>query len=495
MASEGSYGLVIGGVEAGGTRGETTELLDPATNRPLARVVVGGSDDASHAMETALAAFEGSDWAGGDGARRARSLLRLAQLLEQQQEEFATLESRNMGKTLREARADVSYVVRTLEYVAGLADKVQGETIPVPGSRFNFTVREPLGVTVHIAPWNYPLLLAMRSVAPALAAGNAVVLKPASLTPLTAIRLARLAREAGIPDGILNVVSGPGGKLGEALVTDRRCRSVSFTGSGDVGRRIATLAAERLVPTTLELGGKSPVVVLPDADLDRAARGVALGIFGNAGQMCWAGSRLIVHESVRAPLLEKLRATAEGLRLGPGTEEGVEMGPLVSRDQEARVLAYVEEARGGGATVVTGGDKPSDPRLRDGNFVRPTVLADLSADTPAAREEIFGPVLSTFTFHDVDEAVRLANASPFGLFAAVWTRDLAHAHHLARRLEAGMVVVNEPPLTFPQSPFGGFKESGLGSEQGRRAVASFTRTKSVLLNVAVPKPKKPATRS
>ena len=487
MASEPTYGQVIGGVESLGT--DLGALLDPATNRPIARVALGTPDDAAHAMEAAQTAFSTSDWAGGDGARRSKALLRLAQLLERQQEEFAHLESRNMGKTLREARLDIGYVVRTLEYVSGLADKVQGETIPVPGSRFNYTVREPLGVTVHIAPWNYPLLLAMRSVAPALAAGNAAVLKPASLTPLTAIRLARLAKEAGIPDGILNVVNGPGGRLGEALVQDRRCRSVSFTGSGDVGHRIAALAAERLIPATLELGGKSPVLVLPDADLDRAARGVAFGIFGNAGQMCWAGSRLIVHESVRTAVLEKVRAIAEGLRLGPGTDEGVEMGPLVSREQESRVLEYVQAAREEGGKLLTGGDKPSEPRLREGNFVRPTVVADLPPTARPAREEIFGPVLTTFSFGELEEGVRLANESPYGLFAAVWTRDVAQAHHVASRLEAGMVVVNEPPLTFPQTPFGGFKESGLGSEQGLGTVASYTRTKSVLVNVALPKRK------
>jgi len=489
MSAEPAYGLVIGGGESAGARGETAELLDPSNNQPLAQVAVGGPEDAAHAMEAAQAAFERSDWAGGDGSRRAKALLRLAGLLEQQQEEFAVLESRNMGKTLREARFDIGYVVRTLEYVSGLADKVEGETIPVPGSRLAYTVHEPLGVTVHIAPWNYPLLLALRSVAPALAAGNAVVLKPASLTPLTAIRLGRLAKAAGIPDGILNVVNGPGGRLGEALVRDPRCRSVSFTGSGEVGRRIALLAAERLLPTTLELGGKSPVVVLPDADLDRAARGIGLGVFGNAGQMCWAGSRLIVHESVRAAVLEKLRAIAEGLKLGPGTEDAVEMGPLVSREQQASVLGYIEGARADGGTVVTGGGAPSEPRLRAGNFVLPTVVADLAPGARAAREEIFGPVLSTFSFRDVDEAVRLANETPYGLFAAVWTRDLAHAHHVARRLDAGMVVVNEPPTTFPQTPFGGFKESGVGSEQGSGVVARYTRTKSVLVNIAVPKKK------
>ncbi len=487
MAAETTYGLVIGGAESPGT--ETAELLDPATNRPFARVALGSADDAARAMEAAQAAFEGSDWAAGDGAKRSRALLRLAQLLEEQQEAFAVLESRNMGKTLREARIDVGFVVRTFEYVGGLADKIEGTTIPVPGSRIDYTVREPLGVTVHIAPWNYPLLLAMRSVAPALAAGNAAVLKPASLTPLTAIRLVRLARAAGIPDGILNVVPGPGGRLGEALIRDRRCRSVSFTGSGEVGRRIAQLAAERLIPATLELGGKSPVVVLPDADLDRAARAIALGIFGNAGQMCWAGSRLIVHRSVRDGVLARVRTIAEALRLGPGTEDGVEMGPLVSRDQAARVLQYVRAARDDGATLVTGGGAPDDPKLADGNYVRPTVVAELPPTSRVAREEIFGPVLSAFDFDDVDDAIRLANDTPYGLFAAVWTRDLALAHHVARRLDAGMVTVNEPPQTFPQTPFGGFKESGLGSEQGIGVVAGYTRTKNVLVNIGLPKRK------
>ncbi len=490
MAAAGSvYGLLIGGAEVPGARGETTELLDPATNRPVARVAVGSPDDATHAMEVAQTAFERSDWAGGDGARRARALGRLAQLLEQQQDAFARLESENMGKTLREAKVDIGFVVRTLEYVAGLADKLEGATIPVPGSRFNYTVREPLGVTVHIAPWNYPLVLALRSVAPALAAGNAAVLKPASLTPLTAVQLGRLAKQAGIPDGILNVVPGPGGSLGEALLKDPRCRSVSFTGSGEVGRRIAVLAAERLVPATLELGGKSPVVVLPDADLDRAARGIALGIFGNAGQMCWAGSRLVVHESVRAPLLERLKKSAEALRLGPGLADGVEMGPLVSREQASRVLEYVRSAREDGATLVTGGDRPAAPELADGNFVQPTVVADLPPTARAAREEIFGPVLTTFSFRDLDEAVRLANGTPYGLFAAVWTRDLASAHHVAARLDAGLVAVNDPPLTFPQTPFGGFKESGLGWEQGSGVLSNYTRQKNVLVNVALPKPK------
>jgi aldehyde dehydrogenase (NAD+) len=394
-----------------------------------------------------------------------------------------------MGKPLRESRGDIGYVVRTLEYFAGLADKVEGETIPVPGPRLDYTIREPVGVTVHIAPWNYPLLLAIRSVAPALAAGNAVVLKPASLTPLSALAFARLATEAGVPDGILNVVVGNGAEVGEALVEDPRCRSVTFTGSGEVGQRIAELAARHLIPATLELGGKGPVVVFGDADVDRVSKAIGYGIFGNAGQMCWAASRLIVHESLRAPLLERVRAIAEGLKLGPGVEDGVEMGPLVSKEHAERVLGYVEDARSSGGTVVTGGTKVTDGKLDAGNFVRPTVLADVPPSSRAIREEIFGPVLAVSSFTDPEEAIRAANDSPYGLLAALWTRDLATAHTVARRLEAGMVVINEAPLTFPQSPFAGVKGSGLGFEQGVRALEPFTRRKNIVVNLGTPKRK------
>ncbi len=489
MTSETKFGLFIGGRETDGARGETRPVLDPANNRSFAEAAVGSAEDARAALEASEKAFHESWWASDDGARRAKALLRLAGRLEEQRERFALLETRNNGKTLREATGDIGYVVRTIEYVAGLADKLQGETIPVPGSRFDYTLREPLGVTAHIAPWNYPLLLAIRSVAPALAAGNAVVLKPATLTPLSALAFGRLASEAGLPDGILNVVAGAGGEVGEALLKDPRCRSVSFTGSVEVGRRIAALAAERVLPATLELGGKSPVLVLPDADLDRAARSIVQGIFSNAGQMCWAGSRLLVHEAVREPLLAKVKSLAEGLRLGPGVEEGVEMGPVVSREQLDRVLGFVEEARQDGGQVLTGGSKASEGRLAEGNFVLPTVIADLPAEARAVREEIFGPVLATSSFADLDEAVRLANATRYGLFAAVWTKDLSSAHSLARRLEAGMVNINDPPTSFPQTPFGGFKESGIGFEQGLRVVESYTRVKNVLVNFGGPRKK------
>ncbi|HEV2428325.1 MAG TPA: aldehyde dehydrogenase family protein [Thermoplasmata archaeon] len=489
-SAEPAYDHFIGGQSVPGTSGHRQTLLDPASNRPIGSVALGTKDDARHALEVAERAFESSGWAGDDGSRRSKVLHRLAAKLEERLEEFALLESRNMGKTLKEARFDIGFIVRTLEYSGGLADKIEGETIPVPGARLDFTLLEPLGVTVHIAPWNYPLLLAVRSVAPALAAGNTVVLKPATLTPLTALAFASLAKEAGVPDGVLNVVAGPGAEIGEALVADPRCRCVAFTGSGEVGRRIGEIAGRRVIPAHLELGGKGPVIVFPDADLDRAARGVAFGIFGNAGQMCWAGSRLVAHQSIVEPLLGKIAQIAKGYKLGPGTSEGVDMGPLVSKAHLDGVLGFVEEATAAGARLVTGGARPSSGALAEGNFLEPTVVSDAPADARLVRDEVFGPVLSTTSFTEADDAVRIANDTRYGLFASLWTKDLGLALGTARRLDAGMIGINESPTTFPQSPFGGFKESGLGFEQGRRAVQQYSRRKNVLVNLAAPKPKR-----
>ena len=487
-ASPETYSLFVGGREIAGAAAPRT-LLDPATQEPLAVVHQAGREDARAAMETADRAFRAGGWAGDDGARRARALFRLAQLLEEAAPQIAELESRNQGKTLREATGDLLFAVRTLEYMAGLADKIEGRAIPVPGARCNYTRAEPLGATVHIAPWNFPLVLALRSVAPALAAGNSVVIKPASLTPLSVLAWARLAARAGIPDGIVNVLPGAGAEVGEALVTDPRCRAVSFTGGVEVGQRIAELAARQRLPVTLELGGKGPVLVFPDADLDRAARSIGFGIFGNAGQMCWAGSRLLVHTAVREPLLERLGAAAARLRVGPGTAPGVEMGPLVSPEQKERVLGFLAEAMDGGARAVAGGTPYADGPLARGNFVPPTVLDRLDDGARVLREEVFGPVLAVQEFGSLEEGLARANDSRYGLMGSVWTRDLAIAHTVAERLEVGMVTVNEPPLTFPQSPFGGIKESGLGHEQGRAAIRFYTREKNILLNVAVPRPK------
>jgi aldehyde dehydrogenase (NAD+) len=484
------FDLFIAGESVAASRAEARVLLNPADNRPLTQVAAGTADDAHRAMEVAHMAFRESGWAGDDGARRGRVLWKLARLLEEQAEPFALLETLNQGKTLKESRLDIGYVVRSLEYFAGMADKVQGETIPVPGPRLDYTVHEPLGVTVHIAPWNYPLLLAIRSVAPALAAGNGVVLKPASLTPLTALKFARLAKDAGVPDGILNVVAGPGSEVGEALVRDPRCASVTFTGSGEVGRRIAELATARFVPTTLELGGKSPVLVFPDADLDRAAKGIAFGVFTNAGQMCWAGSRLVVHESIKDELVRKVGELAKGYRIGPGTEPTSDLGPLVSAEQLRLVNGFIDDAQAAGGRLAAGGGPPEGVGLAEGNFLRPTIVTDVDPGHRIVRDEVFGPVLTVLTFSTNDDAVRIANDTRYGLFAGIWTKELGTAHTVARQLEAGVVMINESPNTYPQTPFSGYKESGLGFEQGRDAVASFTRRKNVLINLGQGRPKR-----
>ena len=372
---------------------------------------------------------------------------------------------------------------KLFEYYAGLADKIEGATIPVPGNRLDYTVREPVGVTGHIAPWNYPLTLACRGIAPALAAGNTVVLKPASLTPLSTLKLAELTATAGFPAGVFNVVTGPGSTAGSALADHPDVDSMTFTGSTETGKQIMALAARHVTPVALELGGKNPQIVFPDAKLDRALRGVLFGAFQNAGQMCWAGSRLYVHESVRDDFLNKVADAAARMKLGPGLQEESQMGPVVSRPQEASVLEYIEAGTREGATVLVGGKRSESAALREGNFVLPTVFGDVAPDMRIAREEIFGPVLCAFGFTDIDEAVAQANATPYGLMAGVWTQSLQTAHRVAARLEAGMVNINEYPITFPQTPFSGFKESALGHEQGIDAVLHYTRVKNVTVNL------------
>jgi len=478
-----AHGLFIGGRTVPSASGSMTEILDPATNHALAQVAAGTKDDVNAAVEAARNAFDSPEWRDLDPSKRGRLLWLLGQQVRDHFEELSRLEATNVGKPLREAKGDLAYVYKLFEYYAGLADKIQGDTIPVPGARLDYTLREPLGVTAHIAPWNYPLLLASRGIAPALSAGNTVVLKPATLTPLTALKLGELATAAGFPAGVLNVVTGPGRDVGNALAHHPNVDSVTFTGSTETGKQLLKTVADRVVPTTLELGGKNPQVILSDAKMDRAVKGALWGAFQNAGQMCWAGSKLLVHESIAAAFLGKLKEQTEKLRLGPPLKDDVQMGPLVSRDHAATVVKAIEEGVAKGSKVLAGGGRADGPDLKDGNFVRPTLLEDPPQGTRVAREEVFGPVVAAWHFSDLDDAIRNANDTPYGLAAGIWTQDVAKAHAVARRLKAGMVSINEFPVTFPQTPFLGWKQSGLGQEQGVDAVLFYTHVKNVLVNL------------
>jgi acyl-CoA reductase-like NAD-dependent aldehyde dehydrogenase len=477
------HGHYIAGKWVSAGSGAQAEVLDPATNRPIARVAAGTKEDVNVAVEAARSAFESPEWGDLDPSKRGRLLWLLGQQLRDHFEELSRLESLNVGKPLREAKGDIAYVYKLFEYYAGLADKIQGDTIPVPGARLDYTLREPLGVTAHIAPWNYPLLLASRGIAPALAAGNTVVLKPATLTPLSALQLGELAAAAGFPPGVLNVITGPGRSVGEALANHPDVDSVTFTGSTETGKQLLRIVSDRVIPTTLELGGKNPQVVLPDAKMDRAVKGALWGAFQNAGQMCWAGSKLLLHQDIASSFLAKLKDQTEKLRLGPGLKEDVQMGPLVSREHAANVVKAIDEGVSRGAKILSGGRRPEAPDLKEGNFLQPTIFEDPPVESRVAREEVFGPVLAAFRFKDLDEAIVRANDTPYGLSAGVWTQDVGKAHAIAKRLQAGMVSINEYPITFPQTPFLGWKQSGLGLEQGVDAVLFYTHVKNVLVNL------------
>lgn len=464
------------------TTATSEAVYDPATGQVLAHVPRGTRDDVDAAVEASRAAFESKEWKGMDPAQRARILQKLAALTNQHCNDLALTESRNNGKTIKEATGDVRFAAWTLEYFAGWCDKVEGTTIPVPGDRLDYTLRQPLGVTAHIVPWNFPLQLAVRSIAPALAAGCTVIAKPATLTPLSLLKWAKLAEEAGLPKGVLQVLTGPGGEVGSRLAGHGGVDGVSLTGSVPTGVEVMKAAANHVRPVALELGGKGAHIVLPDADLAKAAKGICFGIFMNAGQMCWAGSRLLVHESVHDKLVEAVAAEAKKWKIGPGTADGVRIGSMVSQGQRKSVLGLVQKGTDAGAKVVLGGKAPADPTLAAGAFVEPTILTGVEAKSPVWREEIFGPVLSVMPFSTVDDAVKLANDSDFGLLNGVWTQNLGAAHRAARDLQCGMVSINEYPVTFPQTPFTGWKKSGIGAEQGKDAMGFYTRVKNVNVN-------------
>jgi aldehyde dehydrogenase (NAD+) len=464
--------------------GKTMDVINPATEEVIATVASGGKDDVDAAVAAARAALSGP-WGKISARDRGRLVSKLADKLMEKADEVAKLETLHNGKPIFESRhIEVPSAAKCFEYYAGWSDKIMGETIPVDGNYLTYTLREPLGVVAAIVPWNFPLLLAAWKVAPALAAGNTVILKPASQTPLTAIALGEIAVEIGLPPGVLNVLTGPGSTMGQAIVEHPGIDKIAFTGDTSTGKGIMRAAADTLKRITLELGGKSPNIVLADADIDAALRGATTGIFYGKGEVCAAGSRLLVDKSIKDQFMEKLAARTKKMVAGDPMDPRTRFGALSSKKQLETVQRYVDIAKKEGASLVAGGDR-ADIGTGKGYFFQPTVFDNVTPEMTIAREEIFGPVLATIEFSDVDEAIAKANDSQYGLAAAVWTRDVKKAHYVARKLQAGTVWINTYNIYDTAAPFGGYKASGFGREMSSHALEHYTQVKSVWVDLNV----------
>jgi (Z)-2-((N-methylformamido)methylene)-5-hydroxybutyrolactone dehydrogenase len=463
---------------------EPFETTNPYTGRVWATVANATSGDVDRAVGAARHAFDAGPWSRLTGAERGRLMRRLGTLISQNADHLAEVESTDNGKLYREMRNQVGSLEGWLEYFAGLADKIQGHTIPSEKENFFlYTRREPLGVVACITPWNSPLLLLMWKLAPALAAGCTVVVKPAEQTSVSTLELGALFAEAGFPDGVFNVVTGVGPDCGRALVAHPGVDRVAFTGSTTTGIAVMKSAADNLTSVGLELGGKSPNIVFDDANIAEAAVGAIAGIFAATGQTCIAGSRLLVHSSVRDDLVGALVARARTIRLGDPMDAQTEMGPVAFLQQLERIESMIEQATLEGAEIAVGGERPDSKDVGEGYFIEPTIFTGVSEDMTIAREEVFGPVLTVMSFEDEDEAVRLANASSYGLAAGLWTSDVRRAHRVAHRLQAGTVWINSYRVVSPAAPFGGYKLSGLGRESGMEAVLDYTEVKTVWLEL------------
>ena len=474
--------LFIGGEFVDALNGETLATLNPHDNSTIADVALAGTADVDRAVEVATKALPA--WRRLAAADRGRVLLKLADLIEANAEELARLESLDTGHPLRDSRAlDVPRTAACYRYFGGMADKFQGETIPVEAGFLNYTLREPVGVVGQVVPWNFPLMFTSWKMGPALAAGNCIVLKPAEITPLTSLRIAELMTEAGMPDGVVNVVPGLGSVAGQYIAEHDRIAKIAFTGSTATGRRIVTASAGNLKKVQLELGGKGANVVFEDADVAAAVNGSAWAIFHNQGQACIAGSRLVLHERIADAFLDRFTALAQSIRVGNPLDPATEMGPLTSMQHRDRVLGYVAIAREQGGSVVSGGKAPDAAELARGCYVEPTVVRARTWRDRIAQEEVFGPFVTVLTFANDDEALAIANGTEYGLGSGLWTRDLARAHRFARELKAGMVWINSYKRVNPGSPFGGVGRSGYGREMGFDAMREYTQVKSVWVNV------------
>ncbi|MGS1097206.1 aldehyde dehydrogenase family protein (plasmid) [Aquamicrobium terrae] len=471
--------LIIDGRRVESVSGRHFETLNPATGQPFARVSAAGVEDVEIAVRAARVALSGP-WGSMKPSERGALLLRLADLIRRDQDELAEIESMDAGKPVSAIRRqDLPAVLDTVTYYAGMADKINGQVIPTRPDALTYTVREPVGVVAAIVPWNFPMMIGMWKVAPALACGCTLVVKPAEITSLSMLKIGELAMEAGFPEGVFNVTTGSGRTIGQALIDHPDVDKVTFTGSPGVGRTILHAAAGNFKRVTLELGGKSANIIFSDADLDAAVRAAASGIFFNAGQVCSAGSRILAHEAVYDEVVERLAARANSLRMGDPLETSTSLGPVVSEAQMHSVLDYIEVGRREGAHVVTGGKRAGE----EGYYIQPTVFSGVRHDMRISQEEIFGPVAAVIPFRDEDDAIRMANGTLYDLAAGIWTADIARAHRFTKRLRAGTVWVNTFGPTDVRLPWGGSRDSGFGREHGEAAIDNYTEPKAVWINI------------
>jgi betaine-aldehyde dehydrogenase len=476
--------MVIGGEQVDASDGQTFEVVNPATGKVIATAPLGGKPDVDKAVAAARKALDDpKGWSTWSAAKRGRTLQKYSGLVKQHMEELAQLESRNVGKPIKSARGEAFAVSLVFEYYAGAANKVFGETIPTSAPGLDFTLREPIGVVGLIVPWNFPMNMASWKLGPALAAGNACILKPASYSPLTAIRLGELALEAGFPPGVVNVVTGPGGTAGASIASHPGIGKVAFTGETTTGQEIMRLAANNVKKISLELGGKSANIVYADADLEKFARESPYSVFDNCGQDCCARSRILVERSAHDKVVELFAAATKNVKVGDPSDDATEVGTLVSFKQRDRVMEYVEAGVAEGAELIAGGTIPDDAAFADGAYLMPTIFDNVRNDMRIAREEIFGPVVSIIPFDTEAEAIRLANETPYGLSGSIWSRDIGRALRTARGVQAGVLSVNSNNSVHIEAPFGGYKMSGTGRELGMHALELYTELKNVYVDI------------